>query len=486
MNESIVAIATAYGAGSIAIVRLSGEAALKIALKLTKKNKLKPRYAHLCEIFDEKNEFIDEAIVLYFKAPHSFTGEDIVEFQLHGGFVLAQTLLEACVKFGARLARAGEFSKRACLNGKMSPLKALAINDLINAKSQKAAKIIAQNLQGKFGELLNKIRTDLVKTLAFVETSIDYADDDLPVDLLEKTRGLYKENARILREIVQISRSKKGLVEGFKIAIIGKANVGKSSLLNALLSFERAIVSEIEGTTRDRVEESLKIGTHLVKIIDTAGIRASEDKIEQIGVNLSLQALAEADFIVALFDSSRPLDSEDEHILKMLESCDKKIFFVLNKMDLKSEFFLQNAKLSSENFVRETDLFSKFAKQKRSLSSENHTKEFNLFSKFKALQDIKFIKISAKNDISPLKIAIESHLNSLDSEGFIITNLALINSCERASEMMQRASELLNESTLELFAFECNEAIKEIEKWTHSFDRDEILDEMFGNFCLGK
>ena len=442
MNESIVAIATAYGAGSIAIVRLSGEAALKIALKLTKKSELKPRYAHLCEIFDEKDEFIDEAIVLYFKAPHSFTGEDIVEFQLHGGFVLAQTLLEACVKLGARLARAGEFSKRACLNGKMSPLKALAINDLINAKSQKAAKIIAQNLQGKFGELLNKIRKDLVKTLAFVETSIDYADDDLPVDLLENTRGLYKENARILREIVQISRSKKGLVEGFKIAIIGKANVGKSSLLNALLSFDRAIVSEIEGTTRDRVEESLKIGTHLVKIIDTAGIRTSEDKIEQIGVNLSLQALAEADFIVALFDSSRPLDSEDERILKMLEKCDKKIFFVLNKVDLKREF--------------------------------------------KALKGVKFIKISAKNDISPLKIALESHLNSLDSEGFIITNLALRNSCEKASEAIQRASELLNESTLELFAFECSEAIKEIEKWTHSFDRDEILDEMFGNFCLGK
>ena len=457
MNETIIAIATAYGAGSIAIVRLSGEVALKIALKLTKKSDLKPRYAHLCEIFDEKDEFIDEAIVLYFKAPHSFTGEDIVEFQLHGGFVLAQTLLETCVKFGARLARAGEFSKRACMNGKMSPIKALAINDLINAKSQKAAKIIAQNLQGKFGELLNKIRTDLVKTLAFVETSIDYADDDLPLDLLEKTRGLYKENARILREIVQISRSKKGLVEGFKIAIIGKANVGKSSLLNALLSFERAIVSDIAGTTRDRVEESLKIGTHLVRIIDTAGIRASEDKIEQIGINLSLQALAEADFIVALFDSSRPLDNEDERILKMLESCDKKIFFVLNKTDLKREFFLQNANLSSKN------------------SSE-----------FKALKGVKFIEISAKNDISPLKIALESHLNSLDSEGFIITNLALINSCERASEMMQRASELLNESTLELFAFECNEAIKEIEKWTRGFDRDEILDEMFGNFCLGK
>ncbi len=442
MNDTIIATATAYGVGGIAIVRMSGDESLKIALKLTKKSDLKPRYAHLCEIFNEKNEFIDEAIVLYFKAPRSFTGEDIVEFQLHGGFVLAQSVLEASVKLGARLAKPGEFSKRACLNGKMSPLKALAINDLIAAKSQKAAKIIAQNLRGKFGELLNKIRTDLVKTLAFVETSIDYADDDLPADLLEKTRALYKENTRILREIVQISKSKKGLVEGFKIAIIGKANVGKSSLLNALLSYDRAIVSEIEGTTRDKIEESLKIGTHLVKIIDTAGIRKSEDKIEQIGVNLSLQSIEEADFIVALFDSSRKFDGEDKRILALLEKCEKKVFFVLNKIDLKREF--------------------------------------------KALSGAKFIEISTKNDINPLKNALESHLNSLDSEGFIITNLALINSCERASEAIGRASELLNEGTLELFAFECGEAIRELEKWTHSFDRDEILDEMFGNFCLGK
>ncbi len=479
MAETIAAIATAYGAGGISIVRLSGANALKIALKITrKKAALKPRHATLCALYDESGEFIDEAIVLYFAAPHSFTGEEVVEFQTHGGFALSQSLLEACVAQGAVLAKPGEFSKRACLNGKMSPLKALAINDLINAKSEKAAKIIAQTLQGRLGELLDKIRTDLVRTLAFVETSIDYADDDLPEGLLENTRALYKENARILREIVQISRSKKGLVEGFKIAILGKANVGKSSLLNALLSYERAIVSEMAGTTRDRVEESLKIGTHLARIIDTAGIREGADKVEQIGVNLSLKALAEADFIVAVFDVSRPLDSEDERIFELLKECEKKIFFALNKTDLPREFDTQKAanllNLSSENSVQNVNSRCEFDSQNTNLAQN--------FSK----NGVNFIEICAKNDINPLKNALEKHLNSLDSEGFIITNLALIGSCERASEAIERASGLLSEAALELFAFECNEAISELEKWTKGFDREEILDEMFGNFCLGK
>lgn len=442
MNDTIVAIATANGMGSISIVRVSGVGALELGLKLTKRQNLSPRYAHLCKLFDKDENFLDEAIVLYFKAPHSFTGEDIVEFQIHGGISVSQIVLEECVKFGARLANAGEFSKRACLNHKMSLLKALCINELINAKSTQAAQLVAKNLSGKLGELLEKIRLDLVKTLAFVETSIDYADDDLPSDLLENTRLLYQENARILNQITQISRSKKGLIEGFKIAIVGKANVGKSSLLNAMLNYERAIVSEFEGTTRDAVAESLKIGSHLVKIIDTAGIRQSKDKIEQIGINISLKAIQEADFIIAVFDNSRHKDEQDEQIFKILEKSDKKIFYVLNKMDLKAQF--------------------------------------------KAPKEYDFIKISTKNSLFTLQKELLNYLDSLDSEDFIIANIHLINVCEEASKSIQRASELLNEQNLELFAFECNEAIRQIALLTKEFDREEILDEMFQSFCLGK
>ncbi|HHY1437235.1 TPA: tRNA uridine-5-carboxymethylaminomethyl(34) synthesis GTPase MnmE [Campylobacter jejuni] len=442
MSDTIAAIATAHGVGSISIVRLSGERALEFALKLSRKTKLTPRHATFTKLFNQNNEIIDEAIMIYFKAPYSFTGEDIVEFQTHGGFSVSEVLLEELVNLGARLALAGEFSKRACLNGKMTPLKALNIQDLILSKSALAAKIIARNMQGNLGELLEKIRTDLVKTLAFVETSIDYADDDLPSDLLEQISAMCEENSKILKEIYTLSQSKKGLIEGFKIAIVGKPNVGKSSLLNALLSYERAIVSDIAGTTRDTIEESFKLGTHLLRIIDTAGIRESKDTIEQIGVALSKKSLEDADIILAVFDASREQDKEDEKIFDLLANTDKKIFWILNKSDLENVF--------------------------------------------KNTQNKNFIKLSAQKDITLLKEELQNYLNSFDSEGIMVSSLDLINACKISSEAIFRAKGLLEESSLELFAFELNLAINELARFTKDFQRDEILDEMFGNFCLGK
>ncbi|EGF1229297.1 tRNA uridine-5-carboxymethylaminomethyl(34) synthesis GTPase MnmE [Campylobacter jejuni] len=442
MSDTIAAIATAHGVGSISIVRLSGERALEFALKLSHKTKLTPRHATFTKLFNQNNEIIDEAIMIYFKAPYSFTGEDIVEFQTHGGFSVSEVLLEELVSLGARLALAGEFSKRACLNGKMTPLKALNIQDLILSKSALAAKIIARNMQGNLGELLEKIRTDLVKTLAFVETSIDYADDDLPSDLLEQISTMCEENSKILKEIYTLSQSKKGLIEGFKIAIVGKPNVGKSSLLNALLSYERAIVSDIAGTTRDTIEESFKLGTHLLRIIDTAGIRESKDAIEQIGVALSKKSLEDADIILAVFDASREEDKEDGKIFELLANTDKKIFWILNKSDLENVF--------------------------------------------KNTQNKNFIKLSAQKDIALLKEELQNYLNSFDSEGIMVSSLDLINACKISSEAIFRAKGLLEESSLELFAFELNLAINELARFTKDFQRDEILDEMFGNFCLGK
>ncbi|BDM02667.1 tRNA uridine-5-carboxymethylaminomethyl(34) synthesis GTPase MnmE [Campylobacter jejuni] len=442
MSDTIAAIATAHGVGSISIVRLSGERALEFALKLSHKTKLTPRHATFTKLFNQNNEIIDEAIMIYFKAPYSFTGEDIVEFQTHGGFSVSEVLLEELVSLGARLALAGEFSKRACLNGKMTPLKALNIQDLILSKSALAAKIIARNMQGNLGKLLEKIRTDLVKTLAFVETSIDYADDDLPSDLLEQISTMCEENSKILKEIYMLSQSKKGLIEGFKIAIVGKPNVGKSSLLNALLSYERAIVSDIAGTTRDTIEESFKLGTHLLRIIDTAGIRESKDVIEQIGVALSKKSLEDADIILAVFDASRVQDKEDEKIFDLLANTDKKIFWILNKSDLENVF--------------------------------------------KNTQNKNFIKLSAQKDITLLKEELQNYFNSFDSEGIMVSSLDLINACKISSEAIFRAKGLLEESSLELFAFELNLAINELARFTKDFQRDEILDEMFGNFCLGK
>ncbi|MCV3392475.1 tRNA uridine-5-carboxymethylaminomethyl(34) synthesis GTPase MnmE [Campylobacter sp. IFREMER_LSEM_CL2101] len=442
MNDTIAAIATAHGVGSISIIRISGEKALELALKITHKKELTPRYAHLCKLYKNSNDFLDEALVIYFKAPYSFTGEDIVEFQLHGGFSLSEILLDELILAGARLANPGEFSKRACLNGKMDLLKALSIQDAIMSKSTSAANIIAKNIKGDLSKFLNTIRMDLVQTLAFVETSIDYADDDLPQDLLDRIIAMCEKNSKLLRDIVDISLSKKGLIEGFKVAIIGKPNAGKSSLLNSLLAFDRAIVSNIAGTTRDRIEESLKIGSHLIKIIDTAGIRNADDEIEKIGVNLSYESIKEADIIIAVFDGSKEFEEEDERILQALKDCDKKIIYVLNKSDLATKF-------------------------QHEISTS-------------------CIRICAQENTQAIKESLNEYLNTLDGDGMLISNTLILNACKNASEAILRARDLLKESSLELFAFELNLAIGEIAQFTKDFERDEILDAMFSNFCLGK
>ena len=439
-KDTIAAIATAYGIGSICILRLSGSKAYDIALEFSKKKALKPRYATLSKLYKKDGTFMDEAIILYFKAPFSFTGEDVVEFQTHGGFAVCRLILDEVLSCGARLANPGEFSKRAVLNGKMNLLKALSIQELISAKSVNSAKIIARSLKGDLNKLLEKIRLDLVKTISFVETSIDYADDDLPKDLLAEIEKMCFDNANTLKKIYDLSKSRQGLIKGFKIAILGKPNVGKSSLLNKFLAYERAIVSNEAGTTRDFLEEELLLGTHLVRIIDTAGIRKADDKIEKKGIEFSKAQLKEADIILAIFDNSRAKDSEDDELLSLLQKSDKKIFYILNKCDLENNF--------------------------------------------KA--DINFLKLSVNKDISSLKTELIKYLDSLDSTDILVSNQSLLQAFKNAYEAIFRAKDLLDESSLELFSFELNLAIKEIAKFTKDFSYDELLDEMFSNFCLGK
>ena len=439
MNETIAAVATAHGVGAISIIRLSGANALSLALKLTKITSLIPRYATLTKIYAD-GELIDEALLIYFKAPHSFTGEDVVEFQLHGGLVVANLILGELIKSGARLARAGEFSKRALINGKMDFSKIEAINSLINAKSEDSVKIIAHTMRGDLAKFADEIRSELVKTLAFVETSIDYADDDLPADLLESISQMLKQNSAKLDKIVAISQSRKGLLEGFKIAIVGKPNVGKSSILNSLLSYERAIISDEAGTTRDSIEEALKIGTHLVRIIDTAGIRKNAGKIEQIGISYSLRAIEEADVILAVFDASQEADEQDNEILELLKNSQKKIFYVLNKCDLGVQF----------------------------ISPENP------------------IKICAKQGTDEIVNSLKTYLDAQETSEILLNSTRQILCCEAANEAIKRALNLLAQSELELFAYELNKAIEQISSITKPFERSEILDEMFSNFCLGK
>ena len=445
MEDTISAIATAHGIGSIAIIRISGTKALEIALKIAKRDTLEPRYATLTTLYDVNSSLIDEAIVLYFKAPHSFTGEDIVEIQCHGGFIVAQSILKATIEFGARLANAGEFSKRAFFNGKIDLSEAEAIAQLIEAKSEDAAKILASQMKGTLKEYIENIRDEIIHILAYSEVSIDYAEEDLPEDLVLQIKAKLNELRESLHSTLIASKSREGLMQGFKVAIVGKPNVGKSSLLNRLLNFNRAIVSDIAGTTRDTIEEQVKIGTHLIRIVDTAGIRDANDTIEKIGIQRSLEAIEQSDIVIALFDSSRGIDGEDEQILSLVKNSakDKKVIFVKNKIDLEAKFL--DDRISFD------------------------------------------LEINSKQSVDPLLELLEQIMDtSNSSDEIMLISQRQISAVENTLQNINEAFFPLEDQELEIFSFHLNEAVKEMASITRPFENDEMLDKMFGSFCLGK
>lgn len=443
-DATIVAIATANGIGSISIVRISGVNSLEIATKISKKTTFQPRLATLSSLYDTNNEVIDEALVLYFKAPFSFTGEDIIEFQCHGGVAIANMIVNEALKHGARVANPGEFSKRAFFNNKMDLTKAEAISKIIEARSEDAVKLLARQLKGELTVFVNEIREDLLFMLAYTEVSIDYAEDDLPNDIFEQIKNKMEKIIIKLSNTLDASKRREGMIEGFKVAIIGKPNVGKSSLLNKLLNYDRAIISDIAGTTRDTIEESVKIGTHIIKIVDTAGIRDASDVIEKIGIEKSIQAISEADIVIALFDNSKICDVEDEKIIELIEeNSEKQIIKVLNKSDLQNQF--EKSKIDS------------------------------------------FIELSTKEDINPLikKIEVILDSNTHSDEMTLISKRQII-SVENTLYNINLSKNPLDSGELEFFAHYITEALENISAITRPYENDEMLDVMFGEFCLGK
>ncbi|HHO42131.1 MAG TPA: tRNA uridine-5-carboxymethylaminomethyl(34) synthesis GTPase MnmE [Epsilonproteobacteria bacterium] len=446
MCKTIVAIATAYGVGSIAIVRLSGTNALQIAKKISKKSEIKPRYVHLTLLYDSEVNIIDEAILIYFKAPHSFTGEDVVEFQCHGGLVVANQIVDLACLYGARLATAGEYSKRAFLNGKIDLTQAEAIAKLIEAKSVDAAKILARQLQGSLLTFVEESRDMLLLALAHAEVMIDYGEEDLPTDIIELMFDKIDSLEAKLTQLLESSHRRKGLIDGFRVAIVGKPNVGKSSLLNALLDYDRAIVSDIAGTTRDTIEEQVRIGTHIIRLIDTAGIREANDEIERIGVERSVASLDDADIVIAVFDGSRPWDAEDTHILSKLQDIDsnKSILKVLNKVDLPRR--LQHPYL-----------------------------------------DKGILEMSLRGDCSILTKKLQTILDEISSpEELMLVSSRQIEAVKQTLLATKEAKIPLEQGELELFAFHLNDAIKSLSSISKPYDNEDMLDKMFGEFCLGK
>jgi len=324
--------------------------------------------------------------------------------------------------------------------------EAEAIAKLIEAKSTDAAKILARQLKGELGRFVEESREGLLKALAYSEVMIDYAEEEIPEDIMQQLSTQLTDLSERFMRIVESSHRRRGLIDGFRVAIIGKPNVGKSSLLNALLSYDRAIVSEIAGTTRDTIEEQVRIGTHVIRLIDTAGIRDASDQIERIGVERSMHSVSEADVVIALFDSSSEYDHEDEKIIEILrQNREKELIVALNKSDLPSHFDVDSIRA------------------------------FNP------------IQISAKYQFQNLTKVLEERLNRIgESDELMLISARQIEAVEASARAIALAKEPLAQGELEFFSYHLQEAVKHLGTITRPYDNEEILDKMFGEFCLGK
>ncbi|WP_395520901.1 tRNA uridine-5-carboxymethylaminomethyl(34) synthesis GTPase MnmE [Enterococcus faecium] len=352
--DTIAAISTPPGEGAISIVRLSGDQAVQLADKVYQSgnkrlSEVPSHTIHYGHIVDPKsNQLVDEVMVSVMRAPKTFTREDVVEINCHGGIVVVNQILQLLLREGARLAEPGEFTKRAFLNGRVDLSQAEAVMDLIRAKTDKAMGLALNQLDGNLSALIRSLRQEILETLAQVEVNIDYPEYD---DVEELTTKLLLEKAQMIQQRIQalLATSKQGKVlrEGLSTAIIGRPNVGKSSLLNHLLREEKAIVTDIAGTTRDVIEEYVNVRGVPLKLIDTAGIRETEDVVERIGVERSRKALAEADLILLVLNQSEPLTAEDEQLLEATSGL--KRIILLNKTDLPAQLEQEKLKKLIEN-----------------------------------------------------------------------------------------------------------------------------------------
>ena len=459
--ETIAAISTAIGNGGIGIIRMSGKESFKILEKIFKNskgekldlNKIKGYTIQYGTIVDSKtNEKIDEVLVSFFKNPKSYTREDMCEINSHGGMIIEKQILEQCLKNGAILAEPGEFTKRAFLNGRIDLSQAESIMDLINSKTEKESKASINQLQGDLSNKINEIRHDLLDIMADIEASIDYPEYDIEEVTNSKALGILNNTKNKLESLKDTFRSGKILKEGIKTAIIGRPNAGKSSLLNKILKEERAIVSEIEGTTRDTIEEFITIKGIPLKIIDTAGIRKTSDKIEEIGVKKALDIAKDAELVLVILDNSKDLTEEDREILKLAES--KNSIILLNKVDLK------------ENNLEKSEELKKLNKR--------------------------IIKISAKNGngIEELYNEIENmfQIKNLETDGeIIITNIRHKNQIEYAINNINEAiNAVKNNLPIDIISISIKQTLEDLGKITGKNVSEDIINEIFSKFCLGK
>ena len=406
------------------------------------------KYGHIVE----NEEIIDEVLVSYFKAPKSYTAENMCEINSHGGNIVVKKILELCLKNGAELAEPGEFTKRAFLNGRIDLLQAESVVDIINAKSEREAKTGVKQLEGGLSNKIAQIKQEILDVMVNIEVAIDYPEYDVDEVTNNQIIDMLKSVKEKLENLEKTFDNGKIIKEGIKTAIIGRPNAGKSSLLNRILKEDRAIVTEYEGTTRDTIEEFVNINGIPLKLIDTAGIRNAEDEVEKIGINKSREIAKDADLIIAIFDSSKKLSKEDKEILAIIK--EKKAIIILNKIDLERKIQKddENFKDFSENIIE--------------ISALNNIGIDNLYSKITKLFELNEINID--NDL-------------------VITNIRHKNLITKAIESIEKTKDIIEKNMpIDIVAVYIKDILEDLGNITGEFVTEEIINEIFSKFCLGK
>lgn len=455
--DTIAAIATVLGEGGISIIRISGSKSLDIVDSIFKgKNNrnlldISPysmRYGFIIE--KETEDILDEVLVTYMKGPRSYTAEDTVEINCHGGVTPTKRIFQEIIKAGARVAEPGEFTKRAFLNGRIDLSQAEAVIDIIRAKTELSMKSAVLQSNGRISKEIDSLRNRLLQTIAHIEATVDFPEDDLE-EVTSNQVSIQVENIiNEVSELLSTADEGKILREGLNVVIVGKPNVGKSSLLNALLKEQRAIVTEVPGTTRDVIEEYINLDGVPIKIIDTAGIRETEDIVEKIGVEKSKEKIIEADLIIFMIDLSRELDDEDKEIMDYIR--DKKYIVLLNKSDLENKVVKEDLAGLNLKYIIESS-----AKSGKGLDElKDYIKEL-------------FFKGEVKN------------------QDIIITNARHKEALIRAKESLSSALDTLNNTlAIDLSSIDIRDAWSRLGEITGDTLEEDIIDKIFSEFCLGK
>lgn len=444
MTETIVATATPPGQGGIGVIRLSGPAAQSIARRLTGRDRFTPRYAHFCRIHDESGEAVDEGLVLSFPGPNSFTGEDVVELQCHGSPVLLDIVIRNCIRHGARLATAGEFSKRAFLNGRLDLAQAEAIADLIESSNETAVRMAGRSLQGEFSRQIHQLVERLIRLRMYIEAAIDFPEEE--IDFLADKR-IEQELVTIDTDIQRIlNKAQQGTLvrEGMKLAIAGQPNAGKSSLLNRLAGNDVAIVTDIAGTTRDVLQHSIQIDGMPIHLVDTAGLRESEDVVEMEGIRRARLQLLQADHILWIYDPEKEPQHRKFAEAQLPENI--AVTFVRNKID-------QTGEVAS--YSEETAELALSAKTGQGIALlQQHLKNV----------------MGYQGEQAGEFLARRRHLEAID----------------RACSHTSLATSALQEGAGEIAAEELRLAQNDLNEITGEFSSDDLLGRIFSSFCIGK